>query len=172
MDARYKTCKHPFWGHLPLSTSGPLECALTGMPLLRNPYFNKGSAFTGKEREVFELHALLPPNVQTLEEQVERAYEQYSSRADDLAKNTFMNSMRVQNEVLFYKLILTHLKEMFSVIYTPTEGDAIAQYSGLFRRPEGCFLNIEDRDRVEHDLGRWGDPESIDLIVVSDAEQV
>ena len=53
---------------------------------------------------MFKLHGLLPPNIQTLEEQVQRAYEQYSSRPNDLAKNTFMSSMREQNEVLFYKV--------------------------------------------------------------------
>lgn len=61
---------------------------------------------------------------------------------------------------------------MFSVIYTPTEGEAIANYSRLFRRPEGCFLNIEDQDRVDDNIAQWGNPEDIDLIVVSDGEQV
>jgi malic enzyme len=70
------------------------------------------------------------------------------------------------------KLILDHLTEMFSVIYTPTEGDAIADYSRLFRRPEGCFLNIGDADRVVDDINQWGNPEDIDLIVVSDGEQI
>jgi malate dehydrogenase (oxaloacetate-decarboxylating) len=60
---------------------------------------------------------------------------------------------------------------MFPIIYTPTEGDAIAQYSSLFRRPEGCFLNIEDQGRIEVDLARWGKPEDVDVIVVSDGEQ-
>ena len=69
------------------------------------------------------------------------------------------------------QLIQDHLKEMFPIIYTPTEGDAIANYSRLFRRPEGCFLNIEDQDRVEHDLAQFGKPEDVDLIVVSDGEQ-
>jgi len=61
---------------------------------------------------------------------------------------------------------------MFGVIYTPTEGEAIADYSRLFRRPEGCFLNIGDADRVEDDIIQWGNPEDIDLIVVSDGEQI
>ncbi|KAF2755480.1 hypothetical protein EJ05DRAFT_532758 [Pseudovirgaria hyperparasitica] len=164
--------KHPQFGHLPLATSGPQECALTGNALLRNPYFNKGSAFTAEERETFKLHGLLPSNVQTLEEQVERAYKQYCSRQDDLAKNTFMTSMKEQNEVLYYRLIQDHLKEMFPVIYTPTEGEAIANYSRLFRRPEGCFLNIYDMDRIDDNLAQWGAPDDIDLIVVSDGEQI
>ncbi|KAF2247534.1 hypothetical protein BU26DRAFT_597497 [Trematosphaeria pertusa] len=164
--------KHPKFGHLPLSTSGPQETTLTGNALLRTPYFNKGSAFTKEERETFKLHGLLPANVQTLEEQVKRAYAQYTSRDNDLAKNTFMTSMKEQNEVLYYKLILEHLKEMFSVIYTPTEGDAIANYSGIFRRPEGCYLNIKDMERVEDDIDQFGGPHDIDLIVVSDGEQI
>lgn len=61
---------------------------------------------------------------------------------------------------------------MFSVIYTPTEGDAIQNFSRLFRRPQGCFLNIEDRHRVEDNLSQWGDGEDIDYIVVTDGEEV
>ena len=61
---------------------------------------------------------------------------------------------------------------MFSIIYTPTEGDAIANYSKLFRRPEGCFLNIEDVDRVEDNVAQFGNPDDIDIIVVTDGEQI
>ncbi|KAJ4351907.1 NAD-dependent malic enzyme, mitochondrial [Didymosphaeria variabile] len=164
--------KNSKFGHLPLSTSGPQETALTGNALLRTPYFNKGSAFTEEERDTFKLHGLLPSNVQTLEEQVRRAYAQYQSRQDDLAKNTFMTSMKEQNEVLYYRLILDHLKEMFSIIYTPTEGDAIANYSRLFRKPEGCYLDIEHMDRIEDDIDQFGGKDDVDLIVVSDGEQI
>ncbi|KAA6415822.1 MAG: putative NAD-dependent malic enzyme [Lasallia pustulata] len=172
MSTHNKDTKHPRFGHLPLSTSGPQGCALTGTALLRSPYLNKGSAFPPNERKDFKLQALLPPNVQTLEEQVRRAYQQYSSRQDDLAKNTFMTSMKEQNEVLYYRLIQDHLKEMFSIIYTPTEGDAIQNFSRLFRRPEGCFLNIEEQDRVEDNLAQWGNPDDIDYIVVTDGEEI
>jgi malate dehydrogenase (oxaloacetate-decarboxylating) len=75
-----------------------------GNSLLRTPYFNKGSAFTKEERDNFKLHGLLPTNIQTLDEQVKRAYAQYSSRPNDLAKNTFMTSLKEQNEVLYYKV--------------------------------------------------------------------
>lgn len=85
--------KHPKYGHLPLSTSGPLECALTGSILLNNPIFNKGSAFPSEERREFNLTGLLPQSVQTLEQQANRAYQQFSSAPDDLAKNAFMTSM-------------------------------------------------------------------------------
>jgi len=70
------------------------------------------------------------------------------------------------------QLIQDHLKEMFSIIYTPTEGDAIQNFSRLFRKPEGLFLNIEDQDRIHDNMSRWGGPEEIDYIVVTDGEEV
>lgn len=95
---------HPKYPNLPLGTSGPLECAITGTALLNTPYFNKGAAFSAEEREAFKLTGLLPQNVQTLDQQVKRAYSQYQSRQDDLAKNTFMTSMKEQNEILYYRV--------------------------------------------------------------------
>ncbi|KAG0652187.1 NAD-dependent malic [Hyphodiscus hymeniophilus] len=163
---------HPKLGHLPLSTSGPQDCAVTGSALLNTPYFNKGAGFPADERTEFKLTGLLPQHVSTLEQQVKRAYQQYSSRQDDLAKNTFMTSLAYQNQVLYFRLIQEHLKEMFSIIYTPTEGDAIQNYSRLFRKPQGCFLNIHDIDRVESDLAQWGSPDDIDYIVVTDGEEI
>ncbi|KAL4730764.1 NAD-dependent malic enzyme, mitochondrial [Fusarium chlamydosporum] len=160
------------YDNLPLSTSGPINCALSGTSLLNTPYLNKGSAFPPDERRTFNLTGLLPQGVQTLEQQCKRAYEQYSSRPDDLAKNTFLTSLKDQNEVLYYKLLQLHLNEMMSIVYTPTEGDAIQNYSRLFRRPEGCYLNIQDPDHVEQNLAQWGNPDDIDYIVVSDGEEI
>lgn len=96
--------KSPKYGHLPLSTSGPLECALKGTVLLNHPYFNKGSAFTKQERRDFGLIGLLPACIQTLDQQIQRAYEQYRSRADDLAKNVFLTSLKEQNDVLYFRV--------------------------------------------------------------------
>jgi malate dehydrogenase (oxaloacetate-decarboxylating) len=107
--------------NLPRAASGPLECpydvshpvssTMSNIYLtsqaetnLKDARFNKGSAFTQEERKTFNLHGMLPPNIQTLEEQVQRAYDQYSSRGEPLAKNTFMASMKAQNEVLYYKV--------------------------------------------------------------------
>lgn len=160
------------FGHLALSTTGPVDCAVKGSALLTTPYLNKGSAFPEDERRLFGLTGLLPRNVQTLDQQVKRAYQQYSSRPDDLAKNTFLTSLKDQNEVLYYKLIQDHLEEMLSVVYTPTEGDAIQNYSRLFRRPEGCYLSIHDQESVLSDLAQWGNPEDIDYIVVTDGEEI
>jgi malate dehydrogenase (oxaloacetate-decarboxylating) len=104
MSSNTKQKRNERFGHLPLSTGGPLKTTLTGNALLRTPYFNKGSAFPKEERETFKLHGLLPTNIQTLDEQIKRAYAQYSSRPSDLAKNTFMTSLKEQNEVLYYRV--------------------------------------------------------------------
>ncbi|CAK7232641.1 NAD-dependent malic enzyme, mitochondrial [Sporothrix eucalyptigena] len=160
------------FSHLPLSVAGPMDCALRGATLLNHPIFNKGSAFPPHERREFALNGLLPASEQTLEQQVHRAYEQYSTRADDLAKNTFLTSLHEQNHVLFFRLVQDHLSEMFSVIYTPTEGDAIQNYSRLFRRPEGCFLRIDDIGGVFASLAQWGTADDIDYIVVTDGEEI
>ncbi|KAK1657323.1 malic enzyme [Colletotrichum godetiae] len=162
-----KDRKESKFSHLPLSTSGPISCAVTGSALLNTPYLNKGTAFPEDERREFNLTGLLPQSIHSLDQQLHRAYEQYKSRQDDLAKNTFLTSLKEQNEVLYYRLLQEHLPEMFSIVYTPTEGDAIQNFSRLFRRPDGCFLNINDIDRVYHDLAQWGRPEDIDYIVVT-----
>ncbi|KAJ5497463.1 Malic enzyme NAD-binding [Penicillium fimorum] len=165
MTSKSKFCDLP-------RVAGPLTCPYKGSALLKSCQFNKGSAFPEHERTKFKLHSLLPPNIQTLDEQVQRAYQQYQGRPDDLAKNTFLASMKAQNEVLYYKLVQTHLKEMFSVIYTPTEGDAIENYSRVFRQPEGCFLNINDQDHLDKYLAGFGIEDDVDYIVVSDGEEI
>src|SRR5690349_1180373 len=88
--------------NLPLSTTGPLECALRGTVLLNHPFFNKGAAFTKQEREDFQLYGLLPQAVQSLDQQVDRAYQQYYARTNDLAKNVFLTSLKEQNAVLYF----------------------------------------------------------------------
>ncbi|SMY27184.1 unnamed protein product [Zymoseptoria tritici ST99CH_1A5] len=136
----------------PLHAEGPIRTPYTGVELLNTPYLNKGTAFPADERRVLGLTALLPTSVHTLDQQLQRAWHQYQSRDNDLARNTFLTSLKEQNEVLYYRLVLDHLSEVFSIIYTPTEGEAIQRYSSLFRRPEGIFLNIHEIDHVDQAL--------------------
>lgn len=97
------TCPHDVSHPVPSTTSN-IDLISQAESILKDARFNKGSAFTHEERKAFNLHGMLPPNIQTLEEQVQRAYDQYSIRAEPLAKNTFMASMKAQNEVLYYKV--------------------------------------------------------------------
>ncbi len=153
------------------SLLAPIPCSLTGLALLQSPLYNKGAAFTKQERRDFDLVGLLPSNVATLEEQAQRAMQQYQTHRTEIGRNIFLTSMKEQNVVLYYRLLQDHLKEMFSIIYTPTEGEAIANYSRIFRKSEGCFLDISNMDDIETSLSRWN-PEDIDIIACSDGEQI
>ncbi|KAK9236069.1 malate dehydrogenase [Lipomyces kononenkoae] len=157
---------------VPLSVKGPIDCPYEGREMLSLPQFNRGTGFTAEERDVFDLVGHLPTSMQTLENQVDRAYDQYCSLEAPLTKNTFLMSLKVQNEVLYFRLLQDHLKEVFSIIYTPTESEAIEQYSRLFRRPEGCFLDINHPEHIERSLAAWGAEEDIDYIIVSDGEEI
>ncbi|KAK9247733.1 malate dehydrogenase [Lipomyces tetrasporus] len=157
---------------VPLSVKGPVDCPYEGKEMLNLPQFNRGTGFTAEERDLFNLIGYLPSALQTLQNQVDRAYDQYCSIRAPLAKNTFLMSLKVQNEVLYFRLLQDHLKEMFSIIYTPTESEAIEQYSRLFRRPEGCFLDINHPEHIEQALSAWGTEEDIDYIIVSDGEEI
>lgn len=155
-----------------LSVSGPIECDLSGVHLLNSPLFNKGSAFSKEERIAFGLEGLLPPVINTLDEQVDRAYKQLHFLKTLLAKNDFCTSMRLQNKVLYYKLVKEHIKELIPIVYTPTEGDAIIAYSDRFRKPEGCFLDITDPDSIDFRLSQFGEDKDVDYIVITDSEGI
>ena len=119
-----------------------------GRSLLRDPRYNRGTAFTLQEREVLGLKGLLPPAVLSLTQQCERAYEQYQAQPSDLARNSFLAALHDRNEVLYYRLIEEHLKEMLPIIYAPVIAQAIQRYSHEFQRPNGVYLSIDDIDGV------------------------
>ena len=100
-----------------------------GPALLEAPLLNKGSAFTERERKAFNLLGLVPPRYETIEEQVDRAYMQYSSFVSPLNKHIFLRGIQDTNETLFYKLLQIHIEEMMPIIYTPTVGDASLNFS-------------------------------------------
>jgi malate dehydrogenase (oxaloacetate-decarboxylating) len=144
-----------------------------GAELLDTPLLNKGTAYTRQERQALGLEGLLPPAVQSLDDQVRRAYEQYHEQPTDLLKNVFLTMLQDSDEVLFYRLLGEHLREMLPVVYDPTVGEAIKRYSHEYRRPRGVYLSIDAPDRVEAalaDLGLGAD--DVDLIVASDAEEI
>ncbi|PRT52938.1 NAD-dependent malic enzyme, mitochondrial [Wickerhamiella sorbophila] len=158
--------------HTRLTREPFVDVAQTGQELLNNFQLNKGSAFSNEERRIFKMGGLLPTAVHTLDDQLDRAYNQFHMYPTDLLKNSFCESLKVQNETLYYALMRRHLKEMMRIIYTPTQGDAIANYSQLFRRPAGCFLDINQPDDIAHRMAHYGDAEDIDYICVTDAEGI
>lgn len=156
-----------------LDGSGCINTKARGMAVLTTPLLNKGTAFTAEEREELGLTGLLPPVISTLEAQVKAAYAQYQRLPDALNKNIYLTALHDRNEVLFYRLLAGHLREMIPIVNDLTVGMAMQQYHHECRRPRGVYLSIDHLDGIEAAFGnlRVG-PEDIDLILATDAEQI
>nr|WP_245594383.1 NAD-dependent malic enzyme [Actinospica robiniae] len=141
--------------------------------VLEDPFVNRGVAFTEAERGQLGLTGRLPSGVLTLEEQAKLAYRQYQAQGSNLAKNVYMEQLHDRNEVLYYKVLGDHLAEMMPIVYDPTVGEAIEQFSREYRRPGGLFLSIDRPDDIEQAFGTLElGPDDVDLIVCSDAEEI
>jgi malate dehydrogenase (oxaloacetate-decarboxylating) len=159
--------------HIRISPEGSYSTSLRGTEILSHPFLNKGVAFTQAERSELGLKGLLPPAVLPLEAQARRAYNQYSAQPNDLLKYVFLYSLRERNIVLYYRLITDHLVEMLPIIYTPTIGLAVKEYSHILQRARGVYLSIEAPDGIEEAFTNLGVSENdIDLIVATDGERI
>ena len=123
-----------------------------GIALLRLVLTNKGTAFTREERRSLGLEGLLPSQVCTQEEQIERAYNGYCRQANPLARYQFLRGLQERHEILFYALVAKHLEEMMPVIYTPTVGDAVANFSKLYENPRGLSVSPDNIDAIDQML--------------------
>ncbi|WP_277033242.1 NAD-dependent malic enzyme [Propionimicrobium lymphophilum] len=158
---------------LPGPQRDTVKIALRGRDVLSDPMINQGTAFTHGERAALGITGLLPGGVMSMEEQIRRVYKQYQSEPTNLAKYTYLNSMRDRNEFLFYRLLTDHIEEMMPIIYTPTIGEAIQEYSHWFHRPRGIYLDIDNPELIESSLLQDRTPaEDIELIVVTDSEGI
>jgi malate dehydrogenase (oxaloacetate-decarboxylating) len=156
-----------------LENVGCYETKARGMAVLTTPLLNKGTAFTAEEREALGLTGLLPPVISTLEAQVTCAYAQYQRLPDALSKNIYLTALHDRNEVLFFRVLSEHLREMIPIVNDRTVGLAMEQYHHECRRPRGVYLSIDHADSIEDALGNLGaGPGDIDLILATDAEQI
>jgi len=142
-----------------------------GMDLLNCQMLNKGTAFTGDERSRYGLLGLLPPQVETLAEQVVRTYEAYKRKSEDLERHIYLRALQDTNEVLFYALLLGHIEEMMPMVYTPVVALACEQFSHIYRRPRGLFISYPLRDSIPQ-LLRNRPHREVDVIVVTDGERI
>jgi malate dehydrogenase (oxaloacetate-decarboxylating) len=144
-----------------------------GRELLRDPHWNRGTAFTTAERAALGLDGLLPATVLSLEEQARRSYEQLQAEPTDLAKNEFLAALRDRNEILYYKLLTDRLSELLPIVYDPVVALAIEQFSHEYQRPDGVYLSIDDPDGIEAAFANYGlGADDGDLIVATDAEEI
>ena len=146
---------------------------MTAHDILNNPFLNKGTAFTLEERKGLGLIGLLPPYVQTIEEQAAQTYAQMQTKANDLEKRLFLMEIFNTNRTLFYYLFSQHLEEFNPIVYDPTIADTIEGYSDLFVDPQYAgYLDINHPENIEATLKNAAGDREIRLIVVTDAEGI
>ena len=142
-----------------------------GRLLLELPKLNKGTAFSREERVELGLLGMIPYGEESLDSQVERAYQAYSNKESNLEKHIYLRQLQDLNEVLFFKLIICYASEMLPVLYTPTVGDACEHFSEIYRKPHGLFLNYPEREFIDDILTNISH-ESVEVIVVTDGEAI
>ncbi|APW45169.1 NAD-dependent malic enzyme [Rhodoferax antarcticus] len=141
-----------------------------GIALLQNPLLNKGTAFTEVERDSLDLRGLLPPHVQTQDEQVARFLENMRRLPDPLEKFIALSSLHDRNVALYFRVVCDNLDEIMPLIYTPTVGLACQRFGHIFQRHRGMFISINDRGRIADILKNW--PYKAGIIVVTDGERI
>tara|TARA_B100001094_G_scaffold283984_1_gene297126 strand:- start:18439 stop:20127 length:1689 start_codon:yes stop_codon:yes gene_type:complete len=149
----------------------PLYIPFAGAAILESSLLNKGTAFNEEERIAFNLDGLLPETIETIEEQTDRAYQQYSSFSNDLQKYIYLRNIQDTNETLFYQLVSQHTSEMMPIIYTPTVGAACEKYSNNYRRSRGVFISYPNRDKIDAILNN-ANKTNVKIIVVTDGERI
>jgi malate dehydrogenase (oxaloacetate-decarboxylating) len=142
-----------------------------GLAVLEDPLANKDTAFTWEERQTLGLEGLLPPVVETLDQQTVRAYEAFGRYSDDLSRHIYLRALQDRDEVLFYRLVVDHIEEMLPIVYTPTVGLACQQFSHIYRRSRGLFLSYPRGDRLREIIANRP-RHDVDAIVVTDGERI
>jgi len=142
-----------------------------GKEIILDPFLNKGTAYTRRERRELDLDGILPPAVSTMETQLERTYQAYSQKATDLEKFIYLAGLHDRNETLFFRLVHEHIDEMMPIVYTPVVGEACQKYSHIYRRARGLYISYDQRDDIERILHNYHcDHPSV--IVVTDGERI
>lgn len=155
----------------PLTGEEYYEVYVRGRQLLNDPHLNKASAFTKEERLSLGLDGMLRPGVANLELQLDRTYEAYQRKPDDLERYIYLSGLLDRNEVLFYRLLMDHLDEMVPIIYTPVVGQACLQLSRIQRRFRGIYISPENIANIDQIFRGLSQPQ-VNLIVVTDGERI
>jgi malate dehydrogenase (oxaloacetate-decarboxylating)(NADP+) len=142
-----------------------------GVDWLHNPIFNKGTAFTEAERDALGLRGLLPPHVQTMDEQVDRVMKNFRNKSSDLERYIQIIGLQDRNETLFYRVVMDNLEDMMPIIYTPTVGKACQEFGHIFRRSRGMYVSLNDRGHIEKVLKNWP-THDVKVIVATDGERI
>ena len=148
-----------------------MEVYLDGISLLRLVLTNKGTAFSHEERISLRLGGLLPPQINTLEQQIERVYTGYLQRHDDIERYQYLRAVQERQEILFYAILEQHLEEMLPIVYTPTVGKAVQEFSALYQNPRGLSLSPLNIDSALAALDCYP-MEDVRMIVATDSSAI
>ena len=128
---------------------------LRGMELLDSPNLNKGTAFTGEEREQLGLVGLLPDSVEDIERQRERVLGHLKQKPTDLERYIYLIGLCDRNETLFYKLLMSDPMRFLPIVYDPTVAEACLKFGYIYRRSRGMYVSIRHKGRVAEVLRNW-----------------
>lgn len=153
------------------SSSETLQVSLSGYDLINSPRLNKGTAFPDHERDVFDLHGLLPPHIGSLDEQIDRRLQALAAQPTPFHKYAFLRDLQDTNETLFYALLVRNVEQMLPLVYTPTVGEGCQRFSEIWRKPRGLFISYPNKDRIAQILAhpRY---DGVRSIVFSDGERI
>ncbi len=143
----------------------------TGINLLHNPTWNKGTGFSEAERDALNIRGLLPPRIFSESEQELRILENFKKKPSPIEKYIYLISLQDRNETLFYRVLIDHIEEMMPIVYTPTVGEACQTFGHIYRRPKGLYISSKDRGTMKSVLQNWPEDE-IGMIVVTDGERI
>lgn len=143
----------------------------TGIRLLQDPRFNKGTAFSAHERATLGLRGLLPPGIQDIRIQMDRVLGNFNRKGDDLERHIQLIALQDRNETLFYRVLIDHIETMMPIVYTPTVGLACQKQGHIYRRARGLFISLDDLGHVDECIANWPN-EDVRVVVVTDGERI
>jgi malate dehydrogenase (oxaloacetate-decarboxylating)(NADP+) len=144
---------------------------MKAVDVLRDPLLNRGTAFTADERARLGLTGLVPPRVESLDEQVARVLANLRGKSSALEKYIYLSNIQNDNETLFFRTLIDNLEETLPLVYTPTVGEACLQWSRIYQRPRGLYLTARDRGRIAAVLRAWPQKD-VAIIVVTDGGRI
>lgn len=163
--------KHAVRAVSTIYTTGVHTKELGGSQLILDPSTNQGMAFPLHVRQMLGMHGLLPPHIATQDEQLERCWYNFDKLSDPMEKYKFLRELRNRNEKLYYRMLLSDLKQLMPIVYTPTVGEACLQFGGSFTRPNGLWISIKDKGHIRQILRNWPD-KNVRAICVTDGERI
>ena len=157
--------------HIDLQDEPVLPVGKRGTEILRDPLLNKGTGFPDSERDELSLKGLVPPQVVSIDDQVQRVMENYRRKTSDLERYIHLEALHDRNETLYYRVLLEYIDELTPIIYTPVVGQACQHFGHIYRRTRGMYFSSSNRGHFREMVKNWPE-EEIDIIVVTDGSRI